>query len=69
MYAKSLKVAVTPDFTKESECAKKLLSIKKRYPFSLEPDLQDLKDQKEFLFENAMRIVNKEIEQKMQLKA
>ena len=65
MFAKSLKVAVTPDFTKESVCAKKLLSIKKFYPFSLKPNIQDRKDLKEFLFHNAMRIVTDEIQKKM----
>jgi hypothetical protein len=65
MFARSLKVAVTPDFTRESVCAKKLRSIKKMYPFSLKPNLQDRKDLKEFLFYNAMRIVTNEIQQKM----
>ncbi len=66
MFSKSLKVAVTPDFTKKSDCAKKLLSIKKRYPpCSFEPNNQDVKDFKEFLFENAMKIVTKEFQKKM----
>ena len=66
MFSKSLKVAVTPDFTKKSDCAKKLLSIKKRFPpLSLESNNQDVKDFKEFLFENAMKIVTKEFQKKM----
>jgi len=61
MFSKNLKLAVTPDFTKNSDCAKKLLSIKKNYPFkALNPNEQDRRDLKEFLFDHAIRIVNKE---------
>jgi len=61
MFSKELKAAVTPDFTKNSDCAKKLLSIKKKYPFKpMNPNEQDRMDLKEYLFDNALRIVNKE---------
>lgn len=35
LFTKRLKLAVTPDFSKKSDCANKLLSLRKKYPFNI----------------------------------